>query len=110
MIQQGQAAALEWRLRRLGGEWTDVSVRYVGSRRALAGLVVTWSGRGFYLHRSGSWRWIGRTRAAASLRVGQLERGTKYFESVPPPTPAEVLGVVLQVVGAVLGLVRDVSR
>ena len=108
MIQRAHAAALEWRIRRLGGEWAWASVRYVSSPQALDGLVVTWAGRGMYLHRAGQWRWIGKSKAAAALRIGQIERGET--PRPPPPSPAEVLGVVLQVAGAIFGFVRDVRR
>jgi len=106
--KQAQAAAIEWRLRRLGGEWESASVRYVSSPKALDGLVVTYAGSGYYLHRAGQWRWIGRNKAAAAHRIGQIERGEKI--KPPPPTPAEVFGVVLQVIGAALGIVREIRR
>jgi len=106
--KQAQAAALEWRLRRIGGEYERASIRYVKSPHALDGLVVTWAGPGFYLHRAGQWRWIGRNKAAASLRINGIENGEKI--KPPPPTPAEVFGVVLQVIGAALGIVREIRR
>ena len=108
MIRQAQAAKLEWRLQRLGGEWESVSVRYVTSHRALEGLTVTWAGSGWYLHKGGVWKWLAKYHAAADLRVREIEAGDAPKPS--PPTPAEVFGVVINVVGAVFGIVSKIPK
>jgi len=108
MIQHGRAAALEWRLQRCGGEWAAVSVRYVVSRRALDGENVVWAGSGYYLHRAGRWSLLGRYISGADARVQEVE--DEGAVKPPPPSPAEVFGVVLQVAAAVLGFARKVSK
>ena len=49
-IRQAQAARLEWRVQRIGPEWTGYAVRFVHSPRALAGSLVSYAGAGFYLY------------------------------------------------------------
>ena len=108
MIRQAQAAKLEFRLQRLGGEWESVSVRYVHSHKALSGALVSFAGPGFYLYKDERWKWIGKYHAGADARIRQIERGGN--PKPPPPTPAEVFGVILQVVGAVFGVVKEIPK
>ena len=108
MIQHARAARLEYRLQRCGGEWSDVSVRYIVSRKAIEGTPGTWCGPAYYIHKGGLWRCIGKYISGADSFVRQVEdEGT---QKPPPPSPAEVFGVILQVAGAVLGIVKDLPR
>ena len=102
MIRQAQAARLEFRLQRLGGEWAEVSVRYVKSHRALKGLTVTWAGPGYYLHKGGVWKWLAKYIAGADVRVREIEN--EGIEKPPPPTPGEVIGIIMKGIGFALGL------
>ena len=108
MIRQAQAARLEFRLQRLGGEWESVSVRFVHSHKALNGALVSFAGPGFYLYKDERWRWLAKHHPGADARVRQIEAGD--VPKPPPPTPAEVFGVVLQVVGAIFGVVKAIPK
>jgi len=107
-IQQANAARLEHRIQRLGGDYARCSVRYVHSPRALAGEAVTWAGEGFYLHDGAGWSFLGSVMLTADARVREMERDAGARPD--RPTASEVFGVVVQVATTLIGIVRDIAR
>ena len=111
MLQTTRAARLQFRLRRLPG-YGEARVRYVTSPGDFEGDPGDYAGTAFYLYdptaEPPSWYWIGKFIDGADTRVRLIERASKGRP--PAPSPAEVFGVVMQVIGVVLGIVKEMPR
>ena len=109
MIQEARAARLQWRLTRVEG-WGAARVLYVRSQAELDGPIGSYAGQAYYMWNphTESWTWIGKWIDGADTRIRKIENAAKV--KPPPPTPAEVFGVVLQVIGAVFGVVSKLPK
>jgi hypothetical protein len=103
----GLCASLERRLRRC---WSEAEVAWIASQDEAEGPC-RWRGSGAYWRESDAepWDLLGRHIAAADVAVARLLASARSGDSTRP-TAAEVLGVVLQLLGAAAGIVSDVVR
>lgn len=107
-----RAAALEADLRALGPLWWGARVRFLAEPTDVPpGSLLAWAGcAGFYVNRdpAEAWQLIG-VEILAARRFVRGERA-KTRHRPPPPTPSEVLGIVVEVAKFAVPAITEVIR